>query len=155
EISNYARPGYESRHNQLYWNDGEYWGIGLSSHSYLHHNSWGERFWNPRGIQDYQKQIESLETPSSRLWEPPYGEVLSFSDARFDFLHTSLRTRHGISLEKFERKFGQPVTEFVKPATWNRLSDLGLVEQENSALFLTPKGRLLSNQVFEALVASK
>src|SRR5690606_5962345 len=50
EISNYARPGFESRHNLIYWNDQPYWGVGLSAHSFLNEESseWGTRFFNPK-----------------------------------------------------------------------------------------------------------
>src|SRR5690606_10170318 len=57
EISNFAKPGFESRHNLLYWQDHEYWGLGLSAHSYSKSSPWGTRFWNVNNINEYEKQI--------------------------------------------------------------------------------------------------
>ncbi len=62
EISNFAKQGFHSRHNSLYWNDSDYWGIGLSSHSYSKTKPWGMRYWNPSNIHQYQKTIESLSS---------------------------------------------------------------------------------------------
>ncbi len=82
EISNYARPHLESRHNMLYWTDENYWGLGLSAHSYvkgrgfaccenenvassskldLAESSWGLRFWNTKQLDEYENQILELE----------------------------------------------------------------------------------------------
>ena len=58
EISNFARPGFESRHNSLYWEDQPYWGLGLSAHSYMPWEKFGTRFWNPSAIGAYQQLIE-------------------------------------------------------------------------------------------------
>jgi oxygen-independent coproporphyrinogen-3 oxidase len=60
EISNFAIPGFESRHNMLYWVDEPYWSLGLSAHSYSKESRWGTRYWNHNSIGEYQKQIEQF-----------------------------------------------------------------------------------------------
>ena len=74
EISNFSTPGYESKHNLLYWQDDEYIGLGLSSHSYLKTKPWGTRFWNPKTYANYEQYIISnmgkvFDTPFENL--PP------------------------------------------------------------------------------------
>ena len=56
EISNFAKPGYQSRHNNLYWTDETYWGVGLSAHSYKKDPDWGYRFLNPSSYDSYMRK---------------------------------------------------------------------------------------------------
>jgi oxygen-independent coproporphyrinogen-3 oxidase len=152
EISNFAKPGFESRHNQLYWNDDEYWGIGLSSHSYLHRFEWGCRFWNPRPINEYIKDIENL-TPG--LWSlenaaPTTAERLKEHQALTDFFHISLRRAEGLSIKEFEKKFKRPL-QSVAAKPLEKLLNRRLLLEKNDSLALSPEGVILSNYVFEEL----
>ena len=63
EISNFSKPGFESKHNHLYWTDQSYWALGLSAHSYKKDPHWGYRFWNPSSYKAYMKTMENL-TPT-------------------------------------------------------------------------------------------
>jgi oxygen-independent coproporphyrinogen-3 oxidase len=81
EISNFAKPGFESRHNKLYWDDEPYWGVGLSSHSYLKLKPWGVRFWNQRSITDYVTHIDALESWSLSGLVPKDAEYLNENQA--------------------------------------------------------------------------
>ena len=77
EISNYSRPGFESQHNLLYWTDQDYWGLGLSAHSYMKtylktdsknstaEKNWGARFWNVNNFDLYEKEIIQASAASS------------------------------------------------------------------------------------------
>jgi oxygen-independent coproporphyrinogen-3 oxidase len=69
EISNYAKPGFESKHNLLYWTDRPYWGIGLSSHSFLEQEKtdWGMRFWNPKSYEGYENMYWGCLNPQKYL----------------------------------------------------------------------------------------
>lgn len=152
EISNFALPGFESKHNSLYWSDQEFWGIGMSSHSYLKHNTpWGARFWNPNNIKIYQKQIETsgILVGFENL-ESHYFEILKKNQSLTDFCHTSLRRQEGIIEHDVKKKFATNGWDLLYPILSN-LVKTELVSQTPTGYSLTQKGRLLSNQVFEKL----
>ncbi|OYZ24651.1 MAG: hypothetical protein B7Y39_00295 [Bdellovibrio sp. 28-41-41] len=157
EISNYARPGYESKHNYLYWSDQNYWGLGLSSHSYLRSSPeapWGNRFWNPNNIKIYQQEIgalKPLELPTQLA--DIYFETLKENQSLTDFCHTSLRRAKGLINTDLEAKFSAPsVTSAYKEL--NSLKERGLVQPTDLGFTLTSKGKLISNWVFEKLTFS-
>ena len=125
EISNWAKPGHECRHNHLYWRQGDYLGIGSAAHS---HRS-GTRFWNVRTPERYLAAIEGNE--SARAGE----EVLSAQQREFEALALALRTRAG-----------------VPDTALGPNSDLeGLVERVPGRAVLTVRGRLLANLVTQYL----
>jgi oxygen-independent coproporphyrinogen-3 oxidase len=128
EISNWARPGHECRHNHLYWDQGNYRGFGSAAHSHQD----GRRFWNVRTPDRY---IELLAAGSS-----PVGgeEILDETTRAFEGSSLSLRTRRGVPLEAFDS-----------------LDEIRhLVEVESGRVTLTVNGRLLANQVIVRLRAS-
>lgn len=145
EISNYCLPTNESRHNMLYWTDEDYWGIGLSAHSYIKSSTWGTRFWNPKTYREYQDFSEGkISFPAQNR------EVLQLHEALTDFCHTSLRISLGLTRFALQNKFG----EFLPADLFKRLDSLvgnGLLDHIDNRYFLTPRGRLVSNQVFESL----
>jgi oxygen-independent coproporphyrinogen III oxidase len=152
EISNFAKPGFESRHNFLYWNDDEYWGVGLSSHSYLHVSRWGTRFWNTRSLEKYDEHVRSLQPGS---WSPlglpeESGEVLLPHQALTDFIHTALRKATGLSRSGFQQKFGFRLEQALG-ASFPKLLKHGLIRDEEDRIVLTRQGVLLSNKVFQEL----
>ncbi len=143
EISNYAQPGFESQHNLLYWTDAEFWGLGLSAHSYSKSTEWGTRFWNPNSLEIYAQQV------SSGAWQSENQEErLEKHQALTDFCHTSLRLSEGLSVDKLVQKFGlatsQRIEELMLP-----LLNHNLVHKAERSFQLTDKGILISNQVFE------
>ncbi len=143
EISNYAIPGYESKHNLLYWTDQEYWGLGLSAHSYSKATPWGTRFWNLNSFDLYAKQIESgIQLPSNQQ------EILEKHQALTDFCHTSLRLSEGLAMDKLVQKFDSGLTSKIAQ-TAQPMVQHGLLRFENNHYQLTEKGLLISNQVFE------
>lgn len=156
EISNYARSGFESKHNLLYWTDQEYWGLGVGAHSYLKREAWGVRFWNPRSYNDYKTQIENLKTnndlPYTHL-ENDQKEFLNELESLSDFCHTSLRMKKGLSLELLENKFGTKVGQLVVQDL-QALQNKGYLESQDSFFRLTSQGVLLSNYVFEVFTYS-
>lgn len=152
EISNFAKPGFESRHNKIYWEDEPYWGIGLSSHSYLKSGQWGVRFWNPRSIGDYISEIDGLKKGewSQHLLTEKNSEHLRRNQALTDYFHTALRTQRGLEGEKFKLKFKTDVLDVAK-LELGELVNRGLLESNGSDFSLTDKGILISNHVFEKL----
>ncbi|MFQ5825153.1 MAG: radical SAM family heme chaperone HemW [bacterium] len=96
EISNYAKPGYESQHNQKYWDGSPYLGLGTSAHSFIK----GRRFWN---VSNLRKYITSLS--ENKL---PLGgeEFLGLDEASFEKVFLGLRQRRGLQLKNFELELG-------------------------------------------------
>ncbi len=153
EISNFAKPGYESRHNMIYWTDSEYWGIGLGAHSYIKDDAWGKRFWNVNNINQYIKKMETLPIQGATSVVDYRGseqfETLKEHQALTDFCHVYLRIKHGLSLDELEKKFGperkKELLEILK-----KLETRGLLEMSKGRWRLSKEGVLISNQVFEA-----
>lgn len=161
EVSNYSMPGRESRHNTLYWSDQEYWGVGMSAHSYLKTTKWGTRFWNPPSLKSYQDLIlQTTEKPKTPYENLPEANVeqLALNQALTDFCHTHLRTlTRGLSKETLLKKFPETAVKEVL-VRLNRLSERGLVEKilgDESRWVLSRAGRLLADQVFEELTFLK
>lgn len=174
EISSFAKPGFEAKHNHLYWTDQEFWGLGVSAHSYLKRGPWGLRFWNPTALPAYVKQIDGAEREIRRenrpenvaqAWAfstslPEYQrEHLQLQQALTDFCHVSLRMTRGLAENAMRLRFGDRVAEEVV-RRFKRPTEDGLIEHvrketgENSQegyWRLTRQGRLLSNVVFQQL----
>lgn len=145
EISNFAKPGFESRHNLVYWKDQSFWGIGVSAHSYDRGaGPFGERFWNTKDIYKYgaQSKLESLPTDQS--------EQLLEHEAMTDFCHMFLRTKSGLSTAAVRNKFSAVSANLIADELELLLSE-GLLESHGERVRLTPRGELISNQVFERL----
>ncbi len=123
EISNWARPGQECRHNLLYWSGGEYLAIGCAAHGHLD----GRRFWNHRTPERYLAAIEAGSSPESG------SEELDADGRRVEHLQLAIRTRTGVAAAA------------VDPAAVAELE--GLVEQVDDRVVLTREGRLLANEV--------
>lgn len=155
EISNFARPGYESRHNNLYWTFAdEYWGLGLSAHSYAHKSPWGVRYWNPNHIDIYAKQVLSYKNKTAQsvydfLPNEQY-ELLKLNQAATDFCHISLRKNLGLSQDILQKNFPDLVASSILKEL-KQLQQEGLLEHKDFHWNLSEKGQLISNRVFERL----
>ena len=153
EISNFAKPGFESRHNLTYWADQPYWGLGLSAHSYFPDaGPFGTRFWNPKSLDQYQTQTQILSVGRKpfELLPQDQKESLLEHEALTDFCHMFLRTATGLPKTPLNRRFYRTATLAEK-----RLKGLvfkGLLSESPQGWALTPKGQLLSNQVFAELL---
>ncbi len=140
EISNFAQPGFESKHNSSYWNGSNYLGVGPSAHSF----NGTTRKWNKSSISDYLQDIEA-GTPAYEL------ETLSETDQYNDFIITSLRTVKGISLAVLEEKFGKYRLSYCLDNARNYLQNNILVI-ENNYLRFTQKGFTVSDGVMADLL---
>lgn len=141
EISNFARDGFESRHNLGYWSDKPYIGFGAAAHSY-----WGgRRTENLRTPEEYIASIERGESPA-RPEEPSTPEIQM---AEFCFLE--LRTVRGIDREQFEKRFGCTV-ESVYQKVIDDLKSKELLTSDEKYIRLTPKGMKLGNVAFRAFL---
>jgi len=137
EVSNFARPGYRSRHNQVYWRNEEYLGLGAGAHSYLN----GERFWNIRLPQTYVRRLKAGQSPVEG------GEQLDAPGAMAETMMMGLRLLDGVEEERFATRFGRPLGEVYGPVL-SRLQRDGLLEQAGAAWRLTARGLRLGNQVW-------
>lgn len=155
EISNFSLPGFESRHNILYWADEEYWGLGLSAHSYSKAAPWGLRYWNLSNINEYEKQIlsfsgKTFSSPAEQLPEAQY-EALDKHQSLTDFCHTSLRMLQGLDPAKLTTKFSTETAEKVFKIL-RRLQDHNWLQINDKGHWsLTKEGVLISNQIFAQL----
>lgn len=152
EISNFARPGFESRHNMIYWTDQNYWGIGLGAHSYIKDNAWGKRFWNSNNIKQYTKKMAQLPSEAALsildYRDSDQFEVLAENQALTDYCHTFLRLKRGLNLEQLAAKFG-PSRRAQLEAIFSQLKAKDLLIFERDHWRLSDQGVLLSNQVFQ------
>jgi len=121
EISNWARPGHECRHNRLYWRQADYRGIGCAAHSH----ECGRRWWNVRTPERYIAAIESGCSPVAGT------EELADAERRLEGLQLALRTREGV-----------PASALPIDPALDRL-----VERDDERVRLTVAGRLLANEV--------
>jgi oxygen-independent coproporphyrinogen III oxidase len=143
EISNFALPGFESKHNSSYWDQSEYLGVGPSAHSF---NS-NSRYWNIGNLELYLKAVKTGQ-------ETGQMEVLTPKDKYNDFVITSLRTRKGISPDSIRKLFGEPfVRYFEQNAEKYLLSDHLRYEGQN--ICLTQKGMFVSDMIMEACICIK
>ncbi|MBO4940384.1 MAG: radical SAM family heme chaperone HemW [Clostridia bacterium] len=101
EISNFAIPGYESRHNLNYWCRGEYIGVGVAASSFMQ----GKRFTNTFDLDEYMKCIISGFYPAVT------SEKVELKDAKFEFIMLALRTKAGVSMQAYKDQFGISLAE--------------------------------------------
>lgn len=144
EISNFARPGFESRHNLKYWTRQPYLGFGLDAHSMLPASS--ERFEAVRSANP-----ESLDLYLSG--HPPIVTQISSAAALEEFFFLGLRLNRGVDLKELQSRFGKAATTRYTPVIAECVSS-GLLLREGDFIRLTPHGRMLSNEVFQLFVSA-
>lgn len=151
EISNFAKSGQESRHNSIYWTGGNYWGFGLSAHSYIYDRGpHGSRYWNMPSVVLYQEQVKKFKTAQKLedCFSKNQMEQLVLHEALTDFFHTRLRRVAGFSQKMFETSFGLSLWPIVQERLQHLMKN-DLIRQSESGFFaLTRQGRALSNRVF-------
>jgi oxygen-independent coproporphyrinogen-3 oxidase len=129
EVSNFARPGRESRHNRKYWNHVPYLGLGPAAHSF----SGRERRWNRGSVNAYIGDLESGREPIESR------EILSDEQLRLEALFLGFRTRRGICLEAFKIRYGRDLLADKRDMI-EKLSAEGLVEIRDGFLRPTRSG---------------
>lgn len=135
EISNYALPGHESRHNSAYWRGEKYLGLGPSAHSY----NIISRQWNTKSVSDYINQIESGKVPFER-------ELIDERSCFNEYVMTVLRTSKGIDLEKIKEDFGADKMKEVLHYIANCI-ETGEVERAGDHLKLTRDGKIFADRI--------
>jgi putative oxygen-independent coproporphyrinogen III oxidase len=141
EISNFALPGRRSEHNQIYWRNGAWLGLGPGAHGYWN----GKRYANVRLPSDYSERLDRGELPVASVHE------VSVDEAMDDTMIFGLRLLEGVSRGDFYRRFGVELTK-VYSRELDQLTDLGLLEVTPQRVRVTRQGLFLANQVFAAFL---
>ncbi len=144
EVSNFARPGHESRHNLNYWRAGAYLGIGAGAHSHAPLPSGARRLANERDPDAYVRRV--LRDGSAVATE----ERLASRQSAGEFAFLGLRLADGFAEDDFVRRFGTGVDE-IFPGT-PELVRSGLLERSHGRLALTRRGLLVADSVFASFV---
>jgi len=143
EISNFAREGYESRHNLKYWTRQPYLGFGVDAHSML---------------RSAAPEVEAVRFSTSDALEKytagaaPQKTVISKETAFEETFFLGLRLNRGVDLRDVAETFGPQAVDTVRPMIDGLVGD-ELVARQAESIRLTSKGRLLSNEVFQAFIA--
>ena len=146
EISNFAKPGYRSRHNSSYWNETPYIGLGAAAHSYRRaQNQSGNmevtRSWNVNNIQQYINSIHQGILPSEK-------EYLDLATRYNDLITIALRTSDGIDLKKTEKEFGKCYLEKLLDEANDKIKrGLMKMDKQNDRLSLTREGIYISDDI--------
>jgi putative oxygen-independent coproporphyrinogen III oxidase len=134
EVSNFGKKGYESKHNLTYWDNAEYYGIGAGASGYLD----GIRYKNHGPVHHY------LREKNKRINE----EVLTRKEMIEEEMFLGLRKKSGVSIERFQKKFGQSLEE-VYGGVIPDLAKQQLLFEADGRIQMTEKGFELGNEVFE------
>lgn len=140
ELSSWARPGRESRHNSAYWARRAYTGLGTGAHSY---DGAAERSWGTRDLDRYLAEAEAGTRPIEG------SETLDEPTRAFEAIALGLRRVTGLSRAAFDAEFGADPVDRYAPAVEEAMA-AGLLEVEGDAIRLTPAGRLLASDVLVA-----
>ena len=143
EISNFARKGYESKHNLNCWNQKEYIGIGLAAHSYRDIT----RYSNTEQMGEYIRNVKNENLERNRI----IHEIQKEDDTKKEYMILGLRQIDGIKISKFKEKFGDnPIYLFRNEL--KKLSDENLIYVDEDDIKLTNKGIDFANLVWEEFV---
>ncbi|MEX2805452.1 radical SAM family heme chaperone HemW [Streptococcus sp. H31] len=140
EISNFTKPGFESRHNLMYWANVEYYGCGAGASGYLD----GIRYRNRGPIQHYLKGVAA---GNPRLEE----EVLTKKEMMEEELFLGLRKKTGVSIKTFEEKFAEPFDRYYGKIV-EELIAAGLLVLDKGTVRMTKKGLFLGDTVAEKFI---
>ena len=140
EISNFAQPGVESKHNLKYWTRQPYMGFGLDAHSMLATSDGTVRFSTPESVEEFM-----ASAPLKRIPIPPRAGLE-------ETFFLGLRLTQGVDLKAVDIRFGVDAeAEFGQ--TVHDLESSGMLERKGDIMRLTPAGRLLSNEVFQRFIS--
>jgi oxygen-independent coproporphyrinogen-3 oxidase len=145
EISNYSLPGRESKHNRVYWEGGDYLGIGAGAHSYLAADgAFGRRWREEKNPIRYMEHVARAGTAAMEY------QNLDAAQAAAEFMFMGLRTMRGVSTNEFARRFGKKPADFYPQIdAW---LDAGLMETDSGRLRLGRRGFMVADEIFLAFV---
>ena len=140
EISNFSKPGFESRHNLVYWDNAEYYGLGAGASGYID----GIRYKNHGPIRHY---LEAVEAGKARITE----EHLTLEEKMEEELFLGLRKKTGVSKARFEEKFGVSFDQRYGQVVAN-LTEQGLLVPDDKQVRMTKRGLFLGDTVAEKFI---
>ena len=140
EISNFSKPGFESRHNLMYWDNAEYYGIGAGASGYVN----GIRYKNHGPIRHY---LSAVEEGNSRITE----EHLSQKEQMEEEMFLGLRKKSGVSMVRFKEKFGRSFDGLYGEIVRD-LVQQGLMQIEGDRVRMTKRGLFLGDTVAERFI---
>ena len=140
EISNFSKPGFESRHNLMYWDNAEYYGIGAGASGYVD----GVRYKNHGPIRHY---LQAVEAGNARVQE----EVLTLNEKMEEEMFLGLRKKSGVSKKRFEEKFGLSFEDQYGSVV-SELTEQGLLVPDRDIVRMTKKGLFLGDTVAEKFI---
>ena len=140
EISNFSKPGFESRHNLVYWDNAEYYGLGAGASGYVD----GIRYKNHGPIRHY---LEAVEAGKARITE----EHLTLEEKMEEELFLGLRKKTGVSKARFEEKFGVSFDQRYGQVVAN-LTEQGLLVPDDKQVRMTKRGLFLGDTVAEKFI---
>ena len=140
EISNFSKIGFESRHNLMYWNNAEYYGIGAGASGYVN----GIRYKNHGPIRHY---LSAVEEGNARITE----EHLNQKEQMEEEMFLGLRKKSGVSMARFEEKFGRSFDELYGEVVRD-LVQQGLMQIEGDCVRMTKRGLFLGDTVAERFI---
>lgn len=143
ELSNYAKPGFMSKHNKVYWNRTDYLGVGLASHSYVA----GVRFSNTSSITEYiTKIVKEKSLPTA------HAKKISLEEEKEEMIMLSLRTIDGLDTKKYEQEFNENLL-VKKNEELKKFVKMGLITiDKDNIIRATNAGYLLLNKIIVELV---
>ncbi|MBI2803926.1 MAG: radical SAM family heme chaperone HemW [Planctomycetes bacterium] len=141
EISNFARPGFRCRHNQVYWANHAYHGFGVGAARYVQ----GVRELNTRDVRTYIQRLKSGRAPTFQ------SERLEPRERAMETIAVQLRRADGVNREEFRTQTGFTLEELVGPAL-RELEEQGLVRDHGTGITLTRKGKCLADAVVMKLM---
>lgn len=140
EISNFSKPGFESRHNLMYWDNAEYYGIGAGASGYVN----GVRYKNHGPIRHY---LTAVEEGNARITE----EHLSQKEQMEEEMFLGLRKKSGVSMARFEEKFGRSFDGLYGEIV-RELVQQGLMQIDGDRVRMTKRGLFLGDTVAERFI---
>ena len=140
EISNFSKPGFESRHNLMYWDNAEYYGIGAGASGYVN----GVRYKNHGPIRHY---LNAVEAGNARITE----EHLNQKEQMEEEMFLGLRKKSGVSMARFEEKFGRSFDELYGEIVKD-LTQQGLMQIDGDRVRMTKRGLFLGDTVAERFI---
>ncbi|WP_078552762.1 radical SAM family heme chaperone HemW [Bacillus alkalicellulosilyticus] len=138
EISNFAKSGFESKHNLTYWNNEEYYGFGAGAHGYVN----GVRHVNAGPVTKYISALQNGKLPYTET------HLVTTIENIEEFMFMGLRKRKGISKNEFKRRYGQDMM-YIYSKQIEKLMEQGLLTEDGDFISLTEKGIFISNEIFE------
>ncbi len=141
ELSNWAKPGFESRHNLKYWNGALYHAFGMSAAGYDGNQRWS----NTRNLKEYIDRIEKSESVIGET------TALTAEDLKSEAIFLQLRLKEGVNLVEYSDQYGVDLKSKYAPEI-ERLVDAGVLEFSGDSMRISRRGKVLANEVFVAFI---